>query len=78
MSAAPSDRLRRFLLPLVVSILMSFIVSGVSTLLNTGLRADLPLRWMQAWALSWVVAFPTLLVVLPFAARLVAAVTARR
>jgi hypothetical protein len=56
-------------LPLLLSILMTFLVSFVSTLRSVGLAPDLIRVWLGAWALSWVVAFPTLLMVLPLVRR---------
>ena len=56
-------------LPLMLSILMTFIVSLISTLRSIGLAANLVHVWMGAWGLSWLVAFPTLLVVLPLVRR---------
>jgi hypothetical protein len=59
-------------MPLVLSILMTFIVSGISTFNSLGLVPGFSAMWMRAWAFSWVVAFPTLLVVLPLVRRIVA------
>ena len=56
-------------LPLLLSILMTFIVSLISTLRGIGLAANLVQVWMGAWGLSWIVAFPTLLMVLPLVRR---------
>ncbi len=63
-----------FVMPLVLSVLMTFVVSAIATLRSRGLDPDFPAVWMSAWALSWVVAFPTLLLVLPLVRRIVAAV----
>ena len=52
-------------LPLFLSIFMTCIVSLISTLHGVGLSSGLFHIWMGAWGLSWVVAFPTLLLVLP-------------
>ena len=60
-----------FISPLVLSLLMTFIVSLISTLKSLGLRPDLPSTWMTAWGLSWLIAFPTLLLVLPMVRRIV-------
>lgn len=57
--------------PLVLSLLMTFIVSLISTLKSLGLHPSMPGIWMVAWGLSWLVAFPTLLVVLPIVRRIV-------
>lgn len=61
-------------MPLVLSGLMTLIVSGIATALNVGVVPDLPARWSQAWGASWLVAFPTLLAVLPVVRRIVGAV----
>ena len=61
-------------MPLLLSVIMTCIVSLVSTLRSVGLAADLIRIWLSAWALSWLVAFPTLLVVLPLVRRLTAAI----
>ena len=63
-----------WVMPLLLSILMTFIVSMVSTLRVIGLTPDMPKMWMGAWALSWVVAFPTLLLVLPLVRKATAAI----
>ena len=57
--------------PLVLSLLMTFIVSFISTLKSLGPQPDLPAVWLTAWGLSWLVAFPTLRLVLPLVRRIV-------
>ncbi|RUO76363.1 DUF2798 domain-containing protein [Pseudidiomarina taiwanensis] len=57
-------------MPLLLSILMTFIVSLVSTLRAVGLSDDFIALWSQSWLLSWLVAFPVLLIVLPIVRRL--------
>lgn len=57
----------------IVSIMMTCIVSGISTLRSIGFRADFFSVWPYAWAMSWSVAFPVFLVVGPLVARIVAA-----
>ena len=71
-------QLRRFparyagiLLPFILSILMTRVVSAVATARNLGLGPDFLAHWLPAWAMSWVVAFPVLLVALPLTRRLV-------
>ncbi|MES2197546.1 MAG: DUF2798 domain-containing protein [Pseudomonadota bacterium] len=61
-------------LPLVLSLLMTFVISGVSTLMSLGPTRAFLVTWPAAWGLSWVVAFPTLVVLLPLVRRLVALV----
>jgi len=56
-------------MPLLLSILMTCLVSLVSTLRGIGLAHNLLQVWLGAWAISWVIAFPTLLLVLPLVRR---------
>jgi hypothetical protein len=58
--------------PFVLSMLMTIVVSGISTLTVVGLKAGWHGLWYKAWLLSWAVAFPTMVFVLPIARRLVA------
>jgi hypothetical protein len=58
-------------MPLVLSVIMTFVVSGVATLRSLGLSPGFPAMWMSAWGLSWLVAFPTLLLALPLVRRIV-------
>ncbi|WP_051329953.1 DUF2798 domain-containing protein [Niveispirillum irakense] len=60
-----------FVMPLILSILMTCVVSAVSTLRNIGLVEGVAGHWLQAWGLSWLIAFPTLLLVLPLVRRIV-------
>ena len=63
-----------WVMPLLLSLLMTFIVSLISTLRAVGVSMDVPRLWMSSWALSWLVAFPTLLLVLPLVRRATAAI----
>ena len=58
-------------LPLLLSVVMTFVVSGIATARGIGLAPTFVSTWMSAWGLSWVVAFPTLLVGMPLVRRLV-------
>ncbi|WP_339561301.1 DUF2798 domain-containing protein, partial [Pseudomonas sp. EA_65y_Pfl1_P113] len=51
-------------MPFVLSLLMTAVVSVISTLRSLGATPAFLATWPGAWALSWVVAFPTLLLVL--------------
>lgn len=64
-------------LPLLLSVLMTFIVSMVSTLRSVGLSPNLLEIWLGAWAISWLIAFPTLLLVLPIVRKATSAVVRR-
>lgn len=61
------------LMPLILSILMTLVVSAVATMKNLGIDQGFFSHWMSAWGLSWLIAFPTLLCALPIARRLVMA-----
>lgn len=63
-------RMAALVMPLLLSILMTFIVSLVSTLKSLGLDAFTIQGWLSAWGLSWLIAFPTLLLVLPVVKKL--------
>jgi hypothetical protein len=69
-----SARWAGILMPLTLSVMMTFIVSFIVTALGFGLTTELLHRWPLSWGASWLVAFPTLLVVLPAVRRLVALV----
>jgi hypothetical protein len=57
-------------MPFFLSILMTSIISLISTLKSVGWRPGLSDVWLGSWALSWVVAFPVLLMALPLVRRL--------
>lgn len=61
-----------FVMPLLLSIFMTAVVSAIATLKATGVRPDIVGLWLRAWAWSWLIAFPTLLLVLPFVRRVTA------
>jgi hypothetical protein len=60
------------LMPLILSLLMSAIVSFIATLKAAGMTPDVVGLWLGAWQISWLIAFPTLLIVLPFVRWIVA------
>ena len=60
----------------LLSILMTCVVSGIATLLSLGPTPDALWHWPRAWGLSWLVAFPPLLLVLPLVRRAVARIVA--
>lgn len=57
--------------PLIISVLMSCIVAGISTVRGYGLEPGFVSVWMQSWGTSWVIAFPILIFVLPVVRRIV-------
>ena len=65
-------RYAAIVMPLVLSVLMTFVVSAISTLRSLGPTPAFVSTWPAAWAISWLVAFPTLLAVLPLVRKIVA------
>ncbi|MCU4338310.1 DUF2798 domain-containing protein [Acinetobacter dispersus] len=59
------NRYASFVLPFFLSIIMTFIVSCISTLRSMGFEQFSFSMWMSAWGISWLIAFPVLLLVLP-------------
>lgn len=60
------------LTPMILSFLMSGIVASIATLRAVGLSPDLMDRILHAWMLSYPVAFPTAMIVMPIVRRVVA------
>ena len=60
-------------MPLLLSILMTCIVSLISTFNGIGLTPDFASKWLRAWGISWLVAFPVLLLALPVVRKATAA-----
>ena len=67
-------RYAAIVMPLTLSVLMTFVVSAIATLKSLGPTQAFIATWPAAWAISWLVAFPTLLAVLPLVRRIVALV----
>ncbi|WP_027284577.1 DUF2798 domain-containing protein [Rubritepida flocculans] len=53
-----------------LTLFMTCIVSGISTLWALGPSAEFLARWPVAWGISWLIAFPSVLVVLPIVRRI--------
>lgn len=60
-------RAARLIKSLVLVALMSLVLSGVLTFLNTGLDAEFLIRWIGAYAAAFPIAFVTLNFVRPVA-----------
>ena len=60
-------RYYELVLPLILSFLMTCVVSLISTWRSVGFVDGFMRLWLGAWGLSWIVAFPLLLAVLPLA-----------
>lgn len=59
-------------MPLLLSLLMTCVISLISTLRALGFVQGFLGIWLGAWGLSWLVAFPTVMVVLPLVRRMTA------
>ena len=59
-----------FLVPFFLSLVMRGIVSFISTVKALGFSWQLVSPWLTSWGISWAIAFPTVLFVLPFARKL--------
>jgi hypothetical protein len=73
-----SPRLRRLppkaayiLTPMILSFLMSGIVASIATLRAVGLSPDVMTKILHAWMLSYPVAFPSAMIVMPIVRRIV-------
>lgn len=56
---------------LLLSGVMSFVVSGISTLKAVGVTPAFIGLWSSAWLMAWTIAFPVVLVVAPMTRRVV-------
>lgn len=63
-------RYAQFVMPLILSVLMTCVVSAISILRSRGVNDSFSDYWFPAWGLSWIVAFPVLLAILPLVRRL--------
>ena len=62
----------RIVMPLLLTILMTCVVSMISTLRSTGLAPPFLYVWLGAWGMSEAVAFPMMLLILPWVRKLTA------
>jgi hypothetical protein len=65
-------RYAAIVMPLVLSVLMTFVVSAISTLRSLGPTPAFLATWPATWGISWLVAFPVLLALLPLVRKIVA------
>ena len=61
-------------MPAILALLMTFVVSGISTLRAIGMPPDFVSKWMGSWLISYLIAYPTLLVVQPIVRRIMGAI----
>ena len=67
-------RFAPLVMPLILTLMMTCVISGISTVNALGFTAEVLHDWPRAWIMSWIVAYPTILVVLPLVKRLTAMV----
>ncbi|WP_134500986.1 DUF2798 domain-containing protein [Microvirga pakistanensis] len=67
-------RAQAVVFPMILSLLMSGIVSTIATLRAVGITPGVGARILEAWGMSYVIAFPTALLVMPLVRRIVAAI----
>lgn len=64
-------------MPLILTLMMTCVISGIATVNALGFTTQVLRDWPRAWVFSWIVAYPTILVVLPVVKRLTAMVVAQ-
>lgn len=57
-----------------LSVFMCGVVSLVATVKALGLAPQLVFAWLEGWVVSWLLAFPVVLIVMPLVRRLVSAI----
>jgi len=71
------QKLAPLLFGLILSGLMSLLVSGITTWRAVGFSDAYAGLWASAWMTAWLVALPAMLVVVPLARRVVALLVER-
>ncbi len=64
-------RYAQFLYSLILSGMVSFLVSGIATVLTVGLNMQFVHDWLSSWPFAWLVAFPSLFLLAPLVRRIV-------
>jgi hypothetical protein len=59
----------RYALPAGTAVFMTFLVSGVATWRAVGWTDGMVGTWMSSWGIAWLVAYPTMLVMMPLVRR---------
>lgn len=59
----------RYALPLCLTLVMTFLVSGVATIRALGLVEGVLSKWAESWMFSWCIAFPTMFLLMPVVRR---------
>lgn len=61
----PTHRFYPLCFSALMSAFMVFVMTGVLTVLNTGVDTALPWRWFKAYCLAWPIAFPLVMLAGP-------------
>ena len=59
-----------WLMPLILSCMMSAALSFANLLINAGWFEDFVAKWLYAWMLSWLIAFPLVMLFIPVVRKL--------
>lgn len=70
MSRIKPARLRQLVFGFYMSGMMSLLMSGVITFINTGIDSGFVYRWLPAFIVAWAVAFPLVTFIAPVAVKL--------
>ncbi|SHK76141.1 Protein of unknown function [Marinobacter antarcticus] len=70
MSRIKPARLRQLVFGFYMSGMMSLLMSGVITFINTGIDSEFVYRWLPAFLVAWAVAFPLVTFIAPIAVKL--------
>ena len=68
----------RLMLPLCLTLIMTFLVSGVATVRAIGFGEGALVKWMSSWMFSWAVAFPTMFFLMPLVRRALTSVISEK
>jgi len=60
----------KFVMPGITSFFMSGVVSMISILMNTGFVSEVFIIWPGSWMISWMIAFPVIIFVLPLSRKI--------
>jgi len=71
------DGKARIVFPIVITAIIVFVVSGVVTFVNIGLRPGFVAQWLRAFAIGWPVATIVAFIAIPHARRLTQWIVAR-
>lgn len=66
-----------WLMPLILSGIMSGAISCFNIYLKIGAAEDFLSIWLHAWSLSWLMAFPLIMIMLPIVRKLLSKIVAQ-